>query len=236
MHVPTLLTTLALPLLAAAHGCMLQVPGANGKTGTGLGTLGAKTTGHSTFYYAPRWLKSRPQDKICGGHRYKGGTTFYTVDWKSELAKQVKKGLPTTSGNTVTIKYFQVNRDGAGPMTCEVSADAKGSSWKTMKVTQNVPGDSAGESDLYQRYHTLKAQLPSGLKCTGSGGACLVRCKNPNVNSFGGCVVVKRGGSSARAKRDLIDGEEAPLGERDFDEPDVEERDELFVEPEFDDE
>lgn len=35
---------------------------------------------------------------------------------------------------------FQVNADGGGPFTAEVSADATGTSWQTLSVTSQPPG------------------------------------------------------------------------------------------------
>lgn len=105
---------LASPASVSAHGDFLSLTGsASGSkvVGQGLGTEGVSTKGHSTFYHAPRYLQSRPQDAICGANRRNGGTTFYGIDWKSSLAGQIKNGLPVVgSDGLITANFFQVNR------------------------------------------------------------------------------------------------------------------------------
>jgi Egh16-like virulence factor len=51
-----------------------------------------------------------------------------------------------TVGGTVTMTYRQLNDDGAGPITCRVSADAT-ECFAAMEVTTNVPGDN-GRSNV----------------------------------------------------------------------------------------
>ncbi|KAF8847994.1 hypothetical protein BDZ45DRAFT_301521 [Acephala macrosclerotiorum] len=41
----------------------------------------------------------------------------------------------------------QTNADGAGPMTCSVSADAPGKAFTAMTITTNVPGTN-GKSNV----------------------------------------------------------------------------------------
>jgi hypothetical protein len=51
-----------------------------------------------------------------------------------------------TPGGTVSMTFRQLNDDGAGPITCQVSADASGD-FQDMEVTTNVPGDN-GRSNV----------------------------------------------------------------------------------------
>jgi hypothetical protein len=46
-----------------------------------------------------------------------------------------------TVGGTLTMTFRQINADGAGPMTCQVSADGT-DNFQTMQVTTNVPGNN----------------------------------------------------------------------------------------------
>lgn len=68
-----------------------------------------------------------------------------------------------------------------------VSSDATGTSWANMIMLQNVPAvaDRCSVTQGSNEY-TLVASFPSGIECTGEGGACLVMCKAP-VNRFPHC-------------------------------------------------
>jgi hypothetical protein len=192
--------------LVSAHSFFTQIHGANGKIGVGFGSGGVDMhKGHNAFYHAPRWLpKAMPQYKVCGVNRRKSpaDTRSYGIDWKSELKTAIKKGLPTTDKNgRIKLTLYQLNKDGAGPYSCFVSADASGRSWQRMSIVgANVPGNARGESNQVNRDHPLQIQLPKGVKCKGPGGACLVQCKNVNLNSFGGCIAIAGSGPT---KRDL---------------------------------
>lgn len=46
-----------------------------------------------------------------------------------------------------------------------------------MKTLTDVPG-TKGKSNAKNTAFPLNIQMPAGTKCSGPGGACLVRCKN----------------------------------------------------------
>ena len=54
----------------------------------------------------------------------------------------------------------QVNGDGAGPYTCDVSADASGQNFVAMKVTTNVPGENSRSRAKAEDF-PLVAQMPA---------------------------------------------------------------------------
>jgi len=145
-----------------------------------------------------------PDAMVRGVNRRKSpsDTRSYAIDWKSELNTAIKSGLPTADKNgRVKLTIYQLNKDGAGSFSCEVSADASGRSWQRMSIVgANIPGNARGESTQVNRDHSLTIQLPKGIKCHGPSGACTVRCKNPNINAFGGCFAIAGSGPS---KRDL---------------------------------
>lgn len=73
-----------------------------------------------------------------------GGIVLSTALTASE--KVTGSVLPQVAvGGTVTMTYHQINADGAGPITCQVSADGT-TSFAKMTVTANVPG-TAGRSN-----------------------------------------------------------------------------------------
>ncbi|KZP31272.1 hypothetical protein FIBSPDRAFT_849775 [Athelia psychrophila] len=67
-----------------------------------------------------------------------------------------------------------------------------------MKTLVDVPG-TKGKSNAKNTAFSLNIQMPSNTKCTGTGGACLVRCKNGNSQPFGGCMAVAQAGTAKRS-------------------------------------
>ena len=95
----------------------------------------------------------------------------------------------------------QINADGAGPMTCSVSADATGATFTAMTITTNVAGTN-GRSNAADANFPLVASMPAGTSCTGTVGTstnvCAVKCANP-VGPFGSMVLVQQvAGKKAR--------------------------------------
>ncbi|KAH8110391.1 hypothetical protein DFH11DRAFT_1514409 [Phellopilus nigrolimitatus] len=112
-------------------------------------------------------------------------------DVTTQLNAAVSAGLPSASADgTVSMTLHQVNADGAGPYTCEVSTDATGANFAAMTVTTNVPGKNSLSTAKATDF-PLVAQMPAGATCTGgaNGNACLVRCRNSAIaGPFGGCA------------------------------------------------
>jgi len=96
--------------------------------------------------------------------------------------------------------FHQINADGAGPVTCSVSADATGKTFTAMTVTTNVPGTN-GRSNAANANFPLVTSLPAGTMCTGTVGSttgvCAVKCANPG-GPFGSMALV-----AAVKKRDF---------------------------------
>jgi hypothetical protein len=98
----------------------------------------------------------------------------------------------STSGE-VTMVYYQINADGAGPVTCSVSADATGKTFTAMKVATQVPGTNGGSTAANVNF-PLVADMPAGTTRPGTVGTtknvCLVKRENP-VGPFGSVVPVQ---------------------------------------------
>ncbi|KDN42639.1 hypothetical protein RSAG8_06596, partial [Rhizoctonia solani AG-8 WAC10335] len=139
-------------------------------------------------------------------------------DMAAQLAAASSAGLASVgSDGSVAMTVHQINGDGAGPYTCDVSADASGQNFVAMEVTTNVPGQNS-RSQAKATDFPLVAQMPAGTTCTGGpdGDACVVRCRNAaRAGPFGGCVPVTNaapaGGNSTTTKRDvtIAEAEEA---------------------------
>ncbi|THH16084.1 hypothetical protein EW146_g4499 [Bondarzewia mesenterica] len=131
---------------------------------------------------------------VCGRTRAGGNN-----DVAAQLAAASTAGLPTASSNgTVSMTLHQVNGDGAGPYTCDVSGDG-GNTFVAATVTTQVPGRN-GRSQAKAQDFPLEVQMPTGMACAGgpNGDACIVRCRNP-VGPFGSCVAVAGSDSASNA-------------------------------------
>ncbi|KAL5513807.1 hypothetical protein ACEPAH_4208 [Sanghuangporus vaninii] len=195
-----LVPLLAFALHVRAHGVLTAVTGTNGVTGQGFGVLASTPrdgTKRNPFQQDTSIIRDREIDRgdagVCG-RTLAGGDNDVTT----QLNAAVAAGLPSAADDgTVTMTLHQVNGDGAGPYTCEVSTDATGANFAAMTVTTNVPGRNS-RSNAKATDFALVAQMPAGATCTGgpNGDACLVRCRNSAAaGPFGGCVAVTNAGS-----------------------------------------
>ncbi|KAJ7625932.1 hypothetical protein FB45DRAFT_750335 [Roridomyces roridus] len=180
-----------------AHGTITGVSGANGVQGTGFGILASTPRdGSSPNPFEQDTSVIRNQDIASGktgvcGKTKAGGNN----DVASQLAAASAAGLPSAAADgSVTMTLHQVNQDGAGPYTCDVSGDG-GNTFQAATVTQQVPG-KFGLSLAKATNFTLVAQMPAGMACTAgpNGDACIMRCRNPALaGPFGSCVAVSNG-------------------------------------------
>ncbi|KAH6895698.1 hypothetical protein B0T10DRAFT_224058 [Thelonectria olida] len=118
-------------------------------------------------------------------------------------------GLPTASDDgVVTLKYRQINQDGAGPLSAAIDGTSGGSdpdAFQTAEVTQDVPGLGFGGLSLATNTDfPVTVQMPQGMTCDGSvGGAdnvCIVRVRNSAAaGPFGGSAAFTQ--SAAARKR-----------------------------------
>ncbi|KAL5510900.1 hypothetical protein ACEPAG_4657 [Sanghuangporus baumii] len=196
-----LVPLLAFALHASAHGVLTAVTGTNGVTGQGFGVIASTPrdgTKRNPFQQDTSIIRDREIKNgdagVCG-RTLAGGDNDVTT----QLNAAVAAGLPAAADDgTVTMTLHQVNGDGAGPYTCEVSTDATGADFAAMTVTTNVPGRNS-RSNAKATDFSLVAQMPAGATCTGgsNGDACLVRCRNSAAaGPFGGCVAVTNAGSA----------------------------------------
>ncbi|KAL5536238.1 hypothetical protein ACEPAF_59 [Sanghuangporus sanghuang] len=195
-----LVPLLAFALHVRAHGVLTAVTGTNGVTGQGFGVIASTPRDGSKrnpFQQDTSIIRDREINRgdagVCG-RTLAGGDNDVTT----QLNAAVAAGLPSAADDgTVTMTLHQVNGDGAGPYTCEVSTDATGANFAAMTVTTNVPGRNS-RSNAKATDFALVAQMPAGATCTGgpNGDACLVRCRNSAAaGPFGGCVAVTNAGS-----------------------------------------
>ncbi|KAJ7889495.1 hypothetical protein B0H14DRAFT_2691655 [Mycena olivaceomarginata] len=178
-----------------AHGTITGVTGANGVQAAGFGIIASTPRDGSTrkpFEQDTSVIKDKEiasgKTGVCG-RTAAGGNN----DVATQLAAASQAGLPTAAADgSVTMTLHQVNGDGAGPYTCDVSGDG-GNTFKAATVTQQVPGKN-GRSKAKATDFALTAQVPAGMACTAgpNGDACIMRCRNP-VGPFGSCVAVAQG-------------------------------------------
>ncbi|KAF9493837.1 hypothetical protein BDN71DRAFT_1394232 [Pleurotus eryngii] len=190
------LVLLAAAIQVNAHGVLTAVTGTNGITAQGFGVVATTPrTGsrRNPFQQDSSIIRDREIQRgttgACGRTLAGGNNNVQTM-----LATAASAGLPMAAADgSVTMTLHQVNGDGAGPYTCQVSADASGQNFVAMTVTTQVPGKNSRSRTTATAF-PLVAQMPAGMACTGgpNGDACLVRCRNAaRAGPFGGCVAGK---------------------------------------------
>ncbi|QRV82094.1 hypothetical protein RhiJN_10109 [Ceratobasidium sp. AG-Ba] len=162
----------ALASIAAAHGLITVVQGANGLTGSGMGVD-----------------PSTPRNGVTA-KPFQQDTSI--IRDSEIIAAASKAGLPSQSPNgELMMTLHQVNQDGAGPYTCDVSADG-GKTFTGATVSDNIPGIPViGLSLAAAKDFPLNVKMPSGIKCAGGpdSNACIMRCRNTTpAGPFGSCV------------------------------------------------
>ncbi|KAL5478343.1 hypothetical protein ACEPAI_2527 [Sanghuangporus weigelae] len=177
-----------------AHGTITAVQGANGVNGQGFGIIASTPRNgglpvpfeQDTSIIRNNEIKSG-KTGACGRTKAGGNN-----DVAQQLSAASSAGLPSAgSDGSVAMTLHQVNQDGAGPYSCDVSGDG-GNTFTDAQVTQNVPG-VASLSLAVAKDFPLVAQMPTGMQCTGgpNGDACIVRCRNKALaGPFGSCVAV----------------------------------------------
>ncbi|KAM0745685.1 hypothetical protein T439DRAFT_319848 [Meredithblackwellia eburnea MCA 4105] len=191
-----------------AHGTVTEIQGANGITGQGFGIDPSTPRTGSTPKPFEQDTSVIRNNAIASGQTGPCGKTAQSgnLDVAAEMAKSLAAGVPTAAADgTVSLTVHQVNQDGAGPYSCDVSADGTGASFVQMQVTQNVPGRNlpviGSLSTATATDFPVRAVIPAGTTCTGGGGGvCLVRCRNAAIaGPFGSCAAVAQAGTAAPA-------------------------------------
>ncbi|KAJ7653762.1 hypothetical protein B0H17DRAFT_1214618 [Mycena rosella] len=210
-------------LNAHAHGTITGVTGANGVQAAGFGIIATTPRDGSTpkpFEQDTSVIRDNAiasgKTGVCGSTKAGGNNDVASqlaglFPYPSAVFPSLSKimslaasqaGLPTAAADgSVTMTLHQVNQDGAGPYTCDVSGDG-GNTFQAATVTTQVPG-KFGLSTAKATDFQLVAQMPAGMACTAgpNGDACIMRCKNPALaGPFGSCVAVSNGsGGNATA-------------------------------------
>jgi len=185
-----------------AHGTITGVTGANGVQAAGFGIIASTPRNGATpkpFEQDTSVIRDKEiasgKTGVCG-RTAAGGNN----DVATQLAAASQAGLPTAAADgSVSMTLHQVNQDGAGPYTCDVSGDG-GNTFQPATVSQNVPGAFLGLSLATATDFPLTAQIPAGMACTAgpNGDACIMRCRNAAVaGPFGSCVAVANNGAAA---------------------------------------
>ncbi|KAJ7071195.1 putative gEgh 16 protein [Mycena amicta] len=201
MFFNTLLVLLAVCSSVRAHGTITGVTGANGVQAAGFGIIASTPrTGSSPKPFEQDTSIIRDREISSGktgacGRTNAGGNN----DVAAQLAAASQAGLPTTaSDGSLTMTLHQVNQDGAGPYTCEVSTDG-GNTFSAATVTQQVPGVFSLSLAKAQDF-PLVAAVPAGTACAAgpNANACIMRCRNSALaGPFGSCVGFSMGNSTA---------------------------------------
>jgi len=202
-------TIFALAVLLASssqvfgHGAITAVTGANGVKAAGFGIIASTPRDGSRrrpFQQDTSVIDdkdiSRGRTGVCG-KTLAGGNN----DVQAQLTAAVNAGLPTTDANgQLAMTLHQINGDGAGPYTCDVSTDG-GATFTPATVATNVPGEN-GRSRARAQDFPLVMQVSTTMVCKGgpNGDACIARCRNPaRAGPFGACVAFAMGTEDSNA-------------------------------------
>ncbi|KAF8753654.1 hypothetical protein RHS01_06538 [Rhizoctonia solani] len=164
-----------LPLCSHLPRCRsrhhVAVKGANGITGAGMGIdpstprdgTRAKPFQQDTSVIRDKEIESGKVG-ACGRTTQKGA-----IDMASEMEAAASNGIPSaTASGEIQMTLHQVNQDGAGPYTCDISADG-GNTFQAAKVTKNVPGAFLGLSTATAEDFPLNVQMPSTVRVVRGG-------------------------------------------------------------------
>lgn len=181
---------------------IISVRGSGPHVGAGFGVMstGVPRTGTSgdAGADAAHFNPGENPTPICGTvAKIPGGT----VNVASELLTATSAGLPVVFSNgSIAMTFFQVNREGGGPLTCQVSPDATGNSWQPMDITLNVPGNF-GIQPANRVQYTAIATFRAGARLIGGAtkNVGLIRCRAGVNNQCGGCFAVQMNGQVVKA-------------------------------------
>ncbi|PAV17868.1 gEgh 16 [Pyrrhoderma noxium] len=186
-----------------AHGTITAITGANGVNGQGFGIIASTPRNGATpvpFEQDTSIIRNLEiksgKTGVCGRTKAGGNNNV-----EEQLTAASQSGLPSAAADgSITMTLHQVNQDGAGPYSCDVSGDG-GATFTDAEVTKNVPGflslSGATATDF-----PLVAKMPAGMACTAgpNGDACIVRCRNAAIaGPFGSCVAVTNSNSASNA-------------------------------------
>ncbi|KAI9188196.1 hypothetical protein H9P43_002598 [Blastocladiella emersonii ATCC 22665] len=180
-----------------AHGAIIGAKGINNIEGRAIGikmTTPRDGTGRNPFQQDASIIRDgeiaeggSPCGRTLGGGNNDIKTGMSAM--KAELG-----GLPMVApGQPLTLTVHQINADGAGPYTCDISTTASGTDFQPLQVMQNLPGTRGRNRATNTTPQPLMVMIPQNAQCTGGadGNACIVRCRNPaNAGPFGGCIPV----------------------------------------------
>ncbi|KAG8830366.1 hypothetical protein FRC18_008207 [Serendipita sp. 400] len=187
-------TLIALASSVYGHGAIVAIQGANGVSAMAMGVVA--TTPRDGTRRNPFQTDSSiiNDEEIESGEASPCGRTLQggVNQIASEVDAASSAGLPAMSADgQITMTLHQVNGDGAGPYTCDISTDATGTNFQPATVVTNVPGRNSRSRARAQDF-PLVVQAAPGTACTGgpNGDACIVRCRNAaRAGPFGGCAV-----------------------------------------------
>ncbi|BFZ55510.1 hypothetical protein PYCC9005_002551 [Savitreella phatthalungensis] len=204
--------TVIIPATVSAHAAITGIKGLNGIEGRGLGVdpLTPRNGGRANPFQRDSSIirDGAIRSGVSGpcGWTKQSGMIDIDRDVEALIKTLPQNQLPTIAPATpITMTFHQVNQDGAGPVSCELSSSTKGDVWVPLTITQDVPG-IMGFSAARARDFPLTVEIPKdATPCAASrnGNVCLIRCRTARsiAGPFGSCVpVAMESGVGARVK------------------------------------
>ncbi|KAI9144880.1 hypothetical protein BKA69DRAFT_1035582 [Paraphysoderma sedebokerense] len=188
---------LAVSTQVHGHGVLLAAHGENGIETPGLGVtmeFSQRTGKGGKFQRDSSIIRTREIAKgtkasECGRTTGGGMNDIQSQAAKVRSAAAGGTYASVTEGKTMKLTMYQVNGDGAGPYTCQLSTSLDAKFSKELTIVQNAPGKRGNSRATQMTNNTIEVQIPMGVQCAD---ACLVRCMNPaGAGPFGGCVPIE---------------------------------------------
>ncbi|KAI0131981.1 hypothetical protein BJ170DRAFT_225777 [Xylariales sp. AK1849] len=197
--------------LVAGHAAIIKAVGDAGGSGMALGVVtSTPRDGTKRDPFQQDATRFKGDQAATFGETVGAGDNSLETGTKAIMAETGDQLPQVSPGGMISMTLHQVNSDGGGPYTCQMSADASGTDWTAIQVTQSPPGTNSRNKDGAATDFPMKAAMPAGASCAGTvagqDNVCLVRCMNAaKAGPFGGVVPVQMANSTtpAAARRGL---------------------------------
>ncbi|KAI9144881.1 hypothetical protein BKA69DRAFT_1051909 [Paraphysoderma sedebokerense] len=202
-----LVALLSVATQVQGHGVLLAAHGENGVETPGIGVsmeFSARTGKNGKFQADSSIIRAKEiaagtKASECGRTKGAGKNDIQAEATRIKAAAASGGYASVTEGKTMKLTMYQVNGDGAGPYTCQLSTTLDAKFDKELTIVQNAPGKGGNNKATQMTNNTIEVQIPMGVQCAD---ACLVRCMNPaNAGPFGGCVPIEVTPANGAAKR-----------------------------------
>ncbi|KLU92982.1 hypothetical protein MAPG_11925, partial [Magnaporthiopsis poae ATCC 64411] len=149
--------------LVAGHAAIVKAVGNAGGSGMALG-IDSSTPRDGTRRnpFQQDATRFKGEAKATVGETLAGGTNNIAAGTAAIMAETGDQLPQVTPGGELDMTLHQVNGDGAGPYTCKINADGKGTEWTPITVKTTPPGRNSRDRAGSATDFPLVASIPAG--------------------------------------------------------------------------